>query len=228
MWSVPINVPFTSYNRSIRASKMAKKLVKDLIKEKKEKLKENKSSIHQDLIACLLSTRDQDDKNVISEEEIVHNVMLLLIAGHDTTSVLLTFLVMLLASDPAIYETVITEHEEIAKTKLAGEYLTWEDLGKMTHTWRVAMETLRLYPPVFGGFRVAATDIEYGGYLIPKGCQVFWASCMTHMNDNIFHEPSKFDPKRFENQASVPPYTFGPLELDLESAQVSSLQRLKP
>lgn len=64
------------------------------------------------------------------------------------------------------------EHEEIAKTKLAGEYLTWEDLGKMTHTWRVAMETLRLYPPVFGGFRVAATDIEYGGYLIPKGCQV--------------------------------------------------------
>lgn len=104
---MPINVPFTSYNRSIRASKMAKKLVKDLIKEKTEKLKENKSSIHQDLIACLLSTRDQDDKNVISEEEIVHNVMLLLIAGHDTTSVLLTFLVMLLASDPAIYETVI-------------------------------------------------------------------------------------------------------------------------
>lgn len=107
MWSVPINVPFTSYNRSIRASKMAKKLVKDLIKEKKEKLKENKSSIHQDLIACLLSIRDQDDKNVVSEEEIVHNVMLLLIAGHDTTSVLLTFLVRLLASDPAVYETVV-------------------------------------------------------------------------------------------------------------------------
>lgn len=31
---------------------------------------------------------------------------------------------------------------------------------------------------------------------------------MTHMDDNIFHEPSKFDPKRFESQASLPPYTF--------------------
>jgi cytochrome P450 len=42
----------------------------------------------------------------------------------------------------------------------------------MKYTWRVAMETLRMYSPVFGGFRKALKDIEYGGYLIPKGWQV--------------------------------------------------------
>jgi cytochrome P450 len=67
---------------------------------------------------------------------------------------------------------MVTEQEEIGKGKLLGEPLTWEDLSKMKYTWRVAMETLRMFPPIFGGFRKAATDIEYGGYIIPKGWQV--------------------------------------------------------
>lgn len=50
--------------------------------------------------------------------------------------------------------------------------MTWEDLGNMKYTWRVAMETLRAFPPLFGGFRKALEDIEYQGYLIPKGWQV--------------------------------------------------------
>jgi cytochrome P450 len=66
----------------------------------------------------------------------------------------------------------LAEQEEIAKGKLLGEPLTWEDLSKMKYTWRVAMETLRMFPPVFGTFRKAAADIDYGGYIIPKGWQV--------------------------------------------------------
>ncbi|KAK9151805.1 hypothetical protein Syun_010114 [Stephania yunnanensis] len=54
------------------------------------------------------------------------------------------------------------EQEEIAKSKAIGEPLTW----------RVALETLRIFPPVFGGFRKALKDIEFEGYLIPKGWQL--------------------------------------------------------
>ena len=67
---------------------------------------------------------------------------------------------------------LFSEQEEIARSKSTGEFLTWEDLTKMKYTWRVAMETLRVVPPVFGSFRKALKDIEYGGYLIPKGWQV--------------------------------------------------------
>lgn len=67
---------------------------------------------------------------------------------------------------------IVAEQEEIARSKPSGEFLTWEDLAKMKYTWKVAMETLRMVPPVFGGFRKAMKDIEYGGYLIPKGWQV--------------------------------------------------------
>lgn len=66
----------------------------------------------------------------------------------------------------------VAEQEEIAKSKHRGEPLTWEDLTKMKYTWRVAMETMRMFPPIFGGFRQAAKDIEFDGYIIPKGWQV--------------------------------------------------------
>lgn len=42
----------------------------------------------------------------------------------------------------------------------------------MKYTWKVVMEVLRMYPPVFGGFRRAMKDIDYDRYIIPKGWQV--------------------------------------------------------
>lgn len=65
-----------------------------------------------------------------------------------------------------------TEQDEIRKSIRPGNFLTWEDLVKMKYTWRVALEMLRMVPPVFGGFRTALEDIEYEGYVIPKGWQV--------------------------------------------------------
>jgi cytochrome P450 len=82
----------------------------------------------------------------------------------------------------------------------------------MKLTWRVAQETLRMVPPVFGSFRRALEDVELdGGYVIPKGWQVFWAPCVTHMDPAIYHDPDKFDPSRFDAQAAAsapPPYSF--------------------
>ncbi|KAK7300102.1 hypothetical protein RJT34_10936 [Clitoria ternatea] len=210
MWSVPINMPFTRYNRSLRASARIQTMLKEIVHKKKMELKQKVASDRQDLISCLLGMVDEDDKQVMTEKEIIHNIMLVMVAGHDTSSVVITFIIRVLANEPAISAAVLQEQEEIAKSKPSGEPLTWEDLSKMKYTWRVAMETLRMFPPIFGGFRKAATDIEYDGYLIPKGWQIFWVTAMTHMENSIFPDPSKFDPSRFENQASIPPYSFIP------------------
>jgi cytochrome P450 len=70
------------------------------------------------------------------------------------------------------YNIAAAEQEGIAKSKPRGELLTWEDLAKMKYTWKVALETLRMFPPIFGGFRKAVKDIEYNGYIIPKGWQL--------------------------------------------------------
>ncbi|XP_050216931.1 cytochrome P450 716B1-like [Mercurialis annua] len=213
MWSIPINLPFTRFNRSIKASTRIQNMLKDLISEKRMEIEKKCGNTRQDLITCMLSNCNQNNgggAGEISEKEIVDNVMLVMTAGHDTSSVLLTFLMKLLANDPSVYESLLQEQEEIAKSKKSGELLTWEDLAKMKYTWRVALETMRLYPPIFGGFRKAVKDIEYDGYLIPKGWQIFWVTSMTQMDKGIFQEPRKFDPTRFENPSSIPPYCHVP------------------
>ncbi|KAI3855776.1 hypothetical protein MKX03_033456 [Papaver bracteatum] len=216
MWSVPINFPFTRFNRSLMASSKVQSMILQLINEKRTALTQqtDHQGQQQDLITCLLNIKDKEnnmnDSVGLTDQEIVDNVRLVMTAGYDTSSILLTFLIRLLANNPVVHASILKEEEEIASSKATrDELLTWEDLAKMKYTWRVAMEILRMIPPVFGGFRKALKDVEYGGYLIPKAWQIFWVASLTHMDESIFEEPWKFDPTRFENQSStIPPYCF--------------------
>ncbi|KAI3466578.1 hypothetical protein Pfo_023241 [Paulownia fortunei] len=208
MLAVPINLPFTRFNRSLRARSKIRDIIMGLIREKREELEKQDTPGHRDLITSLLSMRDEANAPLLSDEEIVDNSTVTMIAGHDTTSIVLTFLIKLLAENPHVYETVLNEQEEIARGKASEELLTWDDLAKMKYTWRVATESMRMYPPVFCSFRRVLKDFELGGYIIPKGWQVIWASCMTHMDESIYPDPLKFNPSRFENQGATPPYSF--------------------
>ncbi|CAO1941831.1 unnamed protein product [Urochloa humidicola] len=211
VWSVPVDLPFTAFRRSLRASARAHRVIGRIARETKAKLERGEASRSSDLIACLLSLKDESGAPQLSEEEIIDSSMVALIAGHDTSSILMTFMVRHLATDTDTLAAMVQEHEEIAKSKGHGdEALTWEDLAKMKLTWRVALETLRMVPPIFGSFRRATQDIEYDGYLIPKGWQVFWVSSVTHMDAGIFPEPATFDPSRFKDQsaAAAPPCSF--------------------
>ncbi|XP_037456192.1 cytochrome P450 716B1-like [Triticum dicoccoides] len=208
MWAVPANLPFTAFSRSLKASGRARRVLAGITREKKARRCQPEHrkapSRSNDLITCLLGLTDGHGERLLSDEEIVDNAMVALIAGHDTSSILMTFMVRHLANDDATLAAMVQEHEEIARSKGDGEALTWEDLTRMKFTWRVAQEILRIVPPLFGNFRRALEDVEFDGYLIPKGWQVFWTANVTHMDASIFHEPAKFDPSRFENQAAPP------------------------
>nr|ALM25790.1 cytochrome P450 728D17-like protein [Salvia pomifera] len=211
MLSVPINLPLTRFNRSIRARAEAGAIIRELIREKRDKLVERERCVDDqaDLITSLLSMRDEAGSPLLSDEEIEDNCTVAMIAGHDTTSTLLTFLIKLIAEHPHVYQALLNEQEEIARgKKTANDPLTWEDLGKMKYTWRIATEALRMYPPVMFSFRQVLGEIEIGGYVIPKGWQVFWAGCMTQSDGSIYPDPHKFDPWRYEDPAAIPPHTF--------------------
>ncbi|XP_031264916.1 taxadiene 5-alpha hydroxylase-like [Pistacia vera] len=206
--SLAINLPFTSFRQGLQARAKFRSMILDLIHERRAALKHQTAVPHQDLITCLLSIRNSENSIILSDEEIVNNVIVLMIAGHDTSSVLITFLVRLLATNPTVYATIVQEQEEITKSKASGEHLTWDDLAKMKYTWRVALETLRMYPPVLGPFKKVLKDFEYEGFTIPQGWQIVLGASLTHMDEEIFPDPSRFDPTRFEKQASIPAYCF--------------------
>jgi len=105
--SVPINLPFTRFNRSLQASEKIREIVMDLIREKRVALDHQNASPQQDLITSLLSLRNDHNSVALSDEEIVDNAIIIMIGGHDTSSILLAFLIRLLAKDPSVYAGVV-------------------------------------------------------------------------------------------------------------------------
>lgn len=118
MLALPINLPFTRFGRSLRARSEIRNVVLQLIRERRteaDQRKETSTPDHQhhrqDLMTRLISIKGDhvaaDSSPLLSDEEIVDNCMIAMTAGHDTTSILLTFLIKLLSENPHVYETVL-------------------------------------------------------------------------------------------------------------------------
>ncbi|VAH36190.1 unnamed protein product [Triticum turgidum subsp. durum] len=113
IWAVPVNLPFTAFSRSLKASGRARRVLQEITREKKKASQvevehgNGKASRNSDLITCLLSLRDGHGERLLTDEEIVDNAMVALIAGHDTSSILMTFMVRHLASDDATLAAMV-------------------------------------------------------------------------------------------------------------------------
>ncbi|XP_024927712.3 cytochrome P450 716B1 [Ziziphus jujuba] len=212
MWAVPLDLPGSTYRKALRARGRLSKVFSNLLVERKKELELGKVGLQDDMVSSFLSLRDENGEPLL-EEEIVDNIVTLLFASHDTTSTLVSLIIRHLARDKYTFDKVYAEQKKIKGAKEGNKgQLRWGDVEMMNYTWRVAQELMRLTPPVFGNFRCAMRDTKFGGFDIPKGWQVFWVAPATHMDKEIFKDPTKFDPSRFDKSLckSVPPYSFIP------------------
>lgn len=199
--SMPINLPGTLFNKSMKARKELAQILAQIISTRREMKKD-----HQDLLSSFMV-----DKESLTDQQIADNVIGVIFAARDTTASVLTWIIKYLAENPSVLQAVTEEQEAIIKGKEeSGEdkVLTWGDTKKMPFTSRVLQETLRVASILSFTFREAVEDVEYEGYLIPKGWKVLPLFRNIHHSPENFHEPEKFDPSRFE--AAPKPNTFMP------------------
>jgi len=149
----------------------------------------------------------------MADEVIQDNIITLLIAGHDSTSITLALLLKYLHLHPHCLSKLIQEQREIAEEK-KGAPLDWNDTRRMKYTWQVVQETMRNQPTIIAGFREAVQDFQYGGFSILKGWRLCWAAERSCHNPAYFPDPEKFDPSRFEGSGPSPfvwlPFGAGP------------------
>ncbi|KAL0301384.1 UNVERIFIED_CONTAM: Taxadiene 5-alpha hydroxylase [Sesamum radiatum] len=207
VFATPVSFPGSKFSRAKSARNEIAGMLVEIIRtkrnemEKKQEKGEEEGILLSRLVAALI-------RGEISEVEVVDNVVLLVFAAHDTTSFAIAMTFRMLAHHPDCYSTLLKEHNEIMSSKSPGEALTYEDTKKMTYTWQVARESMRVFPPIFGSFRKAIEDIEYDGYRIPKGWKVLWTAYGTHYNQEYFEDPLRFKPSRFEEP--IQPYAYVP------------------
>lgn len=156
-----------------------------------------------DLLTMLMDARDEDG-NAMSDRQLRDEVATLLTAGHETTTLALSWVCYLLARHP--------EAEEALRAELAflnGHAPSYDDLFRLKFTRMVIDETMRLYPPVWVLSRTAANEDEIGGYHIPAGSEMLIFPYITHRHPGWWQDPEKFCPERFAPENSASRMKFG-------------------
>ncbi|MDX9990657.1 MAG: cytochrome P450 [Anaerolineales bacterium] len=122
----------------------------------------------------------------LPDERIRDQMLTMLIAGHDTSTALLAWIFTLLGQNPQVCASLVRALDESEP----GQTPPLLD--------QVIKETLRLYPPIHIGNRIAAQDVTFGeGETIPAGARMFYSIYLTQRDPAIWENPDQFQPERF-------------------------------
>jgi cytochrome P450 len=161
-----------------------------------------------DLLSMLMSARDEDTGETMTDDQLRVEVTTFLLAGQETTSLALTWIWYLLSQHPAAQRRLEDEIDDALGDR-PPEYV---DLVSLPYTRMVIDEALRLYPPAWGFSREALGDDEVGGFCVPPGWLVFVIPYVLHRLPAFWENPEAFDPERFspERAAERPKFTYLP------------------
>lgn len=160
-----------------------------------------------DLLQTLMDARYSDGEGM-SDELVLSESMQLLVAGHETSSNALSWLLYLLSSRPDCLEKVRQEFDSV----LGEATLNFGDVPKFEFATQVIQEALRLYPPFWMIDRMAIADDRAGDIAIPRGSTVIVFVYGAHHAPRHWQSPESFAPERFtkENEKLQTPFTYLP------------------
>ncbi|KAK3594092.1 hypothetical protein CHS0354_040860 [Potamilus streckersoni] len=206
---------------------MDKSAVEFFIEATKSVIQERRSSTsnnYRDLIQLMINAHKEQDtkteghveglsfdsykKRGLTDNEVLANALMFLLAAFDTTSSLLTFVSYCLAVNQDVQDKLRSEIDK----ELGKSQPVYDNVFKLQYLDMVVSETLRIYPPARRFNREALVDTEICGVKIPKGLDVNVPICSLHFDPEFWPNPHKFDPERFspENKDNIKPFTFLP------------------
>lgn len=145
-----------------------------------------------DLLSMLLLARDEQGA-AMSERQVRDEVMTLLLAGHETTALALSWAFLLLDRNREARDRLEAELAAVLGDGPASP----DDVPALPYTQAVINETLRLYPPAYVTGREAIRETTIGGTRIPKRHIVLISMHTTHRDPRFFAEPDAFRPERW-------------------------------
>lgn len=184
-------LPFTAMGRGVAGRKYLVEYFSAMVPERR--LAEG-----EDIFSQICKAKDENG-DYLSVEAIVDHMNFLMMAAHDTITSSVTSLVWLLAKNPEWQDKL---RDEMLAVAPAGEGVGHNALGELEMTEWAFKEALRMIPPVPSFPRRALKDFEFGGYTIPAGTSVGVNPAYTHMMEEYWPEPAKFDPMRFSPEVA--------------------------
>jgi len=186
-----------------KAEAYFKQILQDAIYERKKS-----GQVRDDFLQLMIeASNEKEDSDthtaLLSDEVIIAQSVLFILAGFDTTNSLLLFSVYELALNPEIQDKLYQELKEL-KEENNGQF-SYEGVNNLEYMDKVVNETLRKYPPVPALERKTMRDFEIPGtkLVIPKDVLVRIPTFSIHHDPKHFPNPKKFDPERFSNETKA-------------------------
>ncbi|MEM9487473.1 MAG: cytochrome P450 [Cyanobacteria bacterium P01_F01_bin.116] len=185
LFMVPLRWSWTPYGRALQARDQLLAHIQKVVEDRMAHPTE-------DALGLLVQSEDENGDR-LTMEELKVQALLMLFAGHETTTSMLTSLVMTLAQNPQVLERARHEQQRLAAT----ESLSLAQLKQMPYLDQILKEIERLYPPVGGGFRGVIKPFVFNGYQVPAGWMALYRIDAAHKDNRCYTNPQDFDPDRF-------------------------------
>jgi len=197
--------------KHMAAQKRAKKageLLADILNKLIEKRRLKTDTERGDLLAMLLSARDEEDGSALTDKEIRDEVATIFIAGHETTANALSWTWLLLSQ----HADVVTALQAEVDSVLGGRVPTYEDYANLTYTRQVVAESMRLYPPAWILIREVVQPVRIGDIQMEKGNICLLSPYVMHRDEEYFPNANVFLPNRWNEdlQKRIPRYAYFP------------------
>lgn len=185
-----------------RAVRRLDRMVYDLIRQRRASGKG-----HGDLLTMLLEAQD-DDGTRMTDQQLRDETVNLMLAGHETTALSLSWTWYLLSQHPEVEARLWRELDEV----LGSRAPTAQDVPRFVYADRIVKESLRLYPPVYAMPRIALEDCQIGGYDVKAGASVVMCPWVTHRDPRYYDDPERFDPDRWADglEKRLPKFAYFP------------------
>jgi cytochrome P450 len=144
------------------------------------------------LVHALIAATDPQTGRALSDEDICNELIVFMLAGHDTTATTLAYALWALGHHPDLQDRIAAEVADIGDREL-----TPDDVPRLGYTIQVLHEALRLCPPGAAVGRMATRDIEVDGYRVEAGTMLAVGIYALHRDPALWDDPLAFDPDRF-------------------------------
>ena len=168
--------------KNLKKAEGARNIIRGIIRTRKESAQK-----FNDLLDMLLDARYEDSGLPMEEEQVIDEILILLIAGHETTANALSWSLYLLANHP----------DEQEKLQLSTSGLSVEASVASDELNCVINEAMRLYPPAWISDRVSLSDDQYKDYTFPRDIIIILFYYGLHRDRKYWDDPAAFKPERF-------------------------------
>lgn len=182
-------------------------LIRQLVATRKQAIAQGRAP--DDLATRIMTTPDPQTGECFSTSEMIDQVAIFFLAGHETSASALAWALWLLAAHPEWQERVAAEG--------AGLRRDFGAIGGLRASRAVFREALRLYPPVPMMVREAASPQHFRNRPVPRGAQLVVSAWHLQRHQRLWERPDEFDPARWDSaagkasaRAAYIPFSAGP------------------